>query len=36
LVGDILEVMDTLPKAERDRVAAAIEEVENEVGHGNK
>lgn len=29
--GDILEVMERLPKAERDRVAAVIEEVEDEV-----
>ena len=29
--GDILEVMKRLPKAERDRVAAVIEEVEDEV-----
>lgn len=31
LTGDLLEVMDGLPKAERERVAAVIEEVEDAV-----
>ena len=31
MTGDILEVMERLPKAERDHVAAVIEEVEDEV-----